>query len=147
LYLVGHSYGGPMVSLLAVDYPQLITGVVILAGAVDASFEGDWGWRKVMDAIPIRYFIPTPMRTSNEELMYLKPDLLILQPKLPTIKADVWVMQGRKDMLVNVGNAEFIKQHFTSAKSMHVIYFPKENHFIPWTRFVEVRDLLLTLPR
>ena len=146
LYLIGHSYGGPIVALLAGQHPEHITGIVILAGAVDLTLETPERWRYVLNVPPFRYLVPVAMRTSNEELMDLKKDLVPLKALLPNFKGDVFVFHGEKDMLVDVHNADFIKASFTNARSMHVTLFPKENHFIPWTRFEEIRDSLKKLP-
>ncbi|MBL0133006.1 MAG: hypothetical protein IPP79_02830 [Chitinophagaceae bacterium] len=48
-------------------------------------------------------------------------------------------------MLVPVSNVEYDKKMLTNAKSVKVILFPEENHFIPWTQFGVVKELLIGL--
>lgn len=146
LYLVGHSYGGPVVAALSAEYPHYMDGIVILAGAVDLQLEKPEKWRTLLINKFFRYFLPTTVYTSNAELWYLKKDLVGLKEKLPNYPGDVYVFHGQKDMLVDVGNAPFIKDNYTHARSMHVHYFPKENHFIPWTQHNVIRDTLMTFP-
>ena len=112
LILVGHSVGGPVVAQLAVDNPSWYKRLVILAGSVDPKAESPEKWRTVIKASPLRYLIPGALRPSNDELWWLKQDLVDLEPKLKNIISDVTVIHGTKDVLVPYSNMDFIKKKF-----------------------------------
>ncbi|RZJ64370.1 MAG: alpha/beta hydrolase [Flavobacterium sp.] len=141
--LVGHSLGGPIIIEMAADHPELFDKLVILAGSVDPNQEGNANWRKVVKAPPIRYLVPGAMRTSNDELTNLKKDLILLQPRIRSISADVVIIHGTEDPLVPFGNVAFLKKEFVNASSMKVIPIEGANHFIPWEHYRLIRDELV----
>lgn len=145
LILVGHSVGGPVVAQLAVDNPFCYKRLVILAGSLDPKAEKLEKWRTVIKVSPLRYLIPGALRPSNDELWWLKQDLVELEPKLKNITCDVTIIHGTKDVLVPYSNVAFMKKMFVNAKSIDTITIEKANHFIPWSHYDIVRNALLTI--
>lgn len=145
IYLVGHSYGGPIIVKMAVDKPNTFKGIVILAGSIDPDAETPEKWRKIFKAKPIRYIVPGALRPANDELIWLKEDLKIMKPTLYKITANVVVIHGTQDPLVPYSNVAFIEKEFVNAKSMEVISIKNANHFIPWEHFETIRNKLLNL--
>jgi pimeloyl-ACP methyl ester carboxylesterase len=145
LILVGHSVGGPVLAQLAVDNPSWFKRLVILAGSVDPKAENPEKWRTVIKASPLRYLIPGALRPSNDELWWLKQDLVDLEPKLKNITSDVTIIHGTKDALVPYSNVAFMQRMFVNAKSMDTITIEKANHFIPWSHYEIVRNALLNI--
>lgn len=145
LYLVGHSLGGPMVVKLAADNPGRIAGLVLLAGSNDPAQEAPEKWRPVLYKTPLTYFVPGAMRPSNEELWYLKTDLVYLKDDFPKITCAVYIVHGLKDNMVPPANVDYDKKMLVNAAAIHELIFPDANHFIPWTRYPQIKDLLLKL--
>lgn len=145
LILVGHSVGGPVVAQLAVDNPSWYKRLVILAGSVDPKAENPEKWRTVIKASPLRYLIPGALRPSNDELWWLKQDLVDLEPELKKIACDVTIIHGTKDALVPYSNVAFMQKKFVNAKSIDTITIKKANHFIPWSHYEIVRNALLNI--
>lgn len=145
VYLVGHSLGGPMICRLAVDNPTLFAGLIILAGSLDPAAENPEKWRPILFKTSLQYLIPGALRPSNVELWYLKKDLADLKPLLPQITCQVYILHGTKDMLVPFSNVAYMNKMFTHVANKETIVFDKENHFIPWTKFKEIKGLLLRL--
>ena len=144
-YLIGHSYGGPIVVKMAVDKPNYFSGIVVLAGAVDPEAENPEKWRLFFKAKPFRYIVPGALRPANDELWWLKEDLKILKPTLNKIKTNVTIIHGTKDNLVPYSNVGFMQQQFVNAKSIDVVSIKDADHFIPWSHFELIRNKLLTL--
>jgi len=145
IFLIGHSLGGPLIVKLDLDNPSLISGLIILAGALDPEEEKPERWRPVLFKTPLRYFVPGALRPSNEELWYLKKDLKELDKNLDKIYCPVWLIHGDKDNLVPVSNVEYAKRNLVNAKKINIKILPGANHFIPWTHFKEIKDVLLNL--
>ncbi len=143
VYLIGHSLGGPLVANIAADNPKSIAGILILAGALDPLLEPKEKWRPILGSFPLYYLLPGALRVSNKELWYLKSDLYLLSDKLKLIKTRVLVMHGDKDVLVDVRNVNFIKKEFVNAYEIKDTIFLKENHFLPWARFKEIKYSLM----
>jgi pimeloyl-ACP methyl ester carboxylesterase len=145
VYLVGHSLGGPMICRLAADNPNLFAGLVILAGSQDPAAEKPEKWRPVLYKTPLKYFVPGALRPSNEELWYLKKDLEDLSNDLAKITCPVYLLHGTKDVLVPFSNLAYTENKLVNVSKKERIVFENENHFIPWTRFKEIKTLLLSL--
>ena len=145
IYLIGHSMGGPTIVQMAADKPDDYTALIILAGAVDPKAETPENWRVIIKAKPIRYIIPGALRPSNDELWYLKSDLIQLKPKLQNITSKIIIIHGTKDQLVPYSNMAFMKRELVNAKSLETISIKDANHFIPWEHYKEIRDVLYKL--
>ena len=145
LYLIGHSYGGPVIVKMAIDKPKMFKQIIILAGAIDPDAENPENWRPVFISKPLRYLIPGALRPANDELWWLKNDLKVMKPTLKNIVTNVVVIHGTKDPLVPYSNVAFIEKEFVNAKSMEVITIKDANHFIPWEHYETIRNKLLNL--
>lgn len=143
--IIGHSLGGPMTIKLAAARPQYTKALVILAGSQDPAAEKPEKWRPVLFKTPLNYLVPGAMRPSNEELWYLKKDLVDMKPDYEKITCPVYILHGTKDMLVPYSNVAYTQQMLTKTDSVFVTTFEKENHFIVWTREKEIVDLLMKL--
>ena len=145
LYLIGHSLGGPLIVKMATEKPNDYKGLVLLAGALDPKAEKPENWRLAFKAKPIRYFVPGALLPSNDELWWLKEDLVRMEPNLKKITTDVIIIHGTKDDLVPYSNVAFMKREFVNAKSISVTTIKDANHFIPWEHYQLIRDKLLEL--
>ena len=145
VYLVGHSLGGPMIIKLAADNPGAIAALVLLAGSNDPALEEPEKWRPVLYKSPLTWLVPGALRPSNEELWYLKKDLVYLKDDFPKITCPVYIVHGLKDDMVPPANIEYDKKMLTHAARIEELIFPDANHFIPWTRYKQIKELLLKL--
>lgn len=145
IHLVGHSSGGPLIVKIAADHPELVSSLVILAGAVDPSLEKKEYWRPVITYTPLRWLVPSAMRYSNEELWYLKNDLKELAGDFTKVTCPVQIFHGDKDNLVPVTNIEYARKMLKHSTSLETTIFPGANHFIVWSKYSEIKDALLRL--
>lgn len=140
--LVGHSLGGPVVSRMAMDYPHLVGGLVLVAPSIDPALER-WEWyRYVGDFFLFRAIIPKELDVSNQEILPLKKELASMLPMWANIRVPVTVIQGEKDKLVPPGNAGFARKMLVNAPTK-VWMIPGMNHFIPWRRPDLIRQVIL----
>lgn len=145
MYLAGHSLGGPMIIQLAADNPDLFSGLVMISGSVDPAEEKPERWRPWLYKTPLNFLVPGAFRPSNKELWYLKKDLVELQTQFPKIGCPVYFIHGAADTWVPPGNVDYAKKLLVNASSIHELMIPGANHFIPWTKFNEIRNVLLKL--
>ena len=145
IFLIGHSLGGPLIVKLCLENSELIAGLVILAGSLDPNSEKPEKWRPFLFKTPLNYFVPGAWRPSNEELWYLKTDLKKLDKSLDKITCAVWLIHGDKDNLVPISNVSYTKEKLRNAKRIEVKILPNANHFIPWTHFKEIKEVLVNL--
>ena len=131
-----------MAARLAMDYPNEIGGLILVAPSIDPELEPEEWYRPVGNVIPFRWWLPVELRVSNQEILPLKKELQEMLPLWPTIRVPVTVIQGTKDNLVAPGNAAFAKRMLVNAPT-NIIMVPDMNHFIPWSRPDLIREALL----
>lgn len=131
--LVGHSFGGPVISRMAMDFPDLIDGLVIVAGSIDPDLEPNEWWRKPLNWRILRWLLPKALRVCNQEILPLEGELRKMLPLWEKITIPVTVIQGEKDNLVPKGNAEFAKKMLVNSEQVKLEMIPDGNHFILWS--------------
>lgn len=133
IILVGHSLGGPLIARMAIDYPNLVDGLIIVAGSIDPDLEPHETWFRAPLATPfLSWILPRSFRASNEEIYQLKPELEKMLPLWKNITCPVIVIQGKKDELVSPQNADFAKKMLVNAPVKFVLV-ENMNHFVPWS--------------
>lgn len=131
--LVGHSYGGPVIVQMAVDFPQQIGSLILVAASVDPALEKTKWFQIPADWLVFSWMVPKDLRTSNREILPLKGELEKLGPRWSAIDIPVTIIQGDKDRLVPAGNADFAEEKLVNA-TVKMVREQELNHFIPWTK-------------
>lgn len=145
LILVGHSLGGPLIARMAFEHPDLIDGLVIVAGSIDPDLEPNETWFRAPLATPfLSWILPRSLRASNEEIYHLKPELEEMLPMWADIKCPVIVIQGKKDSLVPAANADFAKKMLVNAP-VEFVFKEDMDHFVPWSNPELIHQAILTL--
>ncbi len=139
--LVGHSLGGPLVARMAMDYPQLVGSVVMIAPSIAPELEPATWYRHLMRLPVVRQLVPKPFIASNDEILPLKGELNKMMPLWPNITAPVTVIQGTADVLVAPGNAAFARKQLVNT-TCELVMLEKVNHFIPWSHYQVVLEVL-----
>lgn len=143
--LIGHSLGGPLIARMAMDYPELIDGLIIVAGSVDPELEPDEVWFRAPLATPfLSWVLPRSLRASNEEIYHLKPELEEMIPRWKEIRCPVIVIQGKKDSLVPAENAEFARKMLVNAP-VEFVYGEEMDHFVPWSNPELIHDAIVRM--
>jgi pimeloyl-ACP methyl ester carboxylesterase len=134
LILIGHSLGGPLIAKMAMDYPELIDNLIIVAGSISPYLEPNEKWFRIpLNFLPVKVLVPKSFQASNVELLYLKRELTKMLPYWKDIKQPVTVIQGNKDILVRPENATFAKKMLINSRKLDFIIADDMNHFVPWS--------------
>ncbi len=145
LILVGHSLGGPLVGRVAMDYPDLIDGLVVVAGSIDPDLEPNETWFRAPLATPfLRWILPGSLRASNYELYHLKPELEMMVPNWRFVRCPVVIIHGKRDNLVPFGNVAFAEKHLDPSSTKYITH-DGARHFIPWEQPEMITDGVLLL--
>jgi len=135
--LVGHSLGGPIVLQMAVDEPEKIAAVVLLAPILDPDRDAVRWYNKLADYKAVKLFLPEKLARANDEIMALPDALRRLGKDLAALKMPIILLQGQKDKLVDPRNAAYARRKLTNADFREVI-LPNFGHLIPHLRPAEV---------
>ncbi len=131
--LVGHSYGGPVIARVAMDYPELVGALVMAAPAVDPENERIFWVSYPADWPPFRWLLPSVVRVTNDEKLSHVEELEKMLPHWSQIQAPTTFIHGHKDKLVPIANSEFGERMITNAP-VDTVFVEKLNHLIPWKR-------------
>jgi len=132
VFLVGHSLGGPLIARVAMDYPELVDGLIMVAPSIDPKLEPNEWFRAPLATPFLSWILPRSFRASNDEIYQLKTELENMIPLWPRIIAATIVIQGKKDRLVPYENALFAKEKMVNA-SVSLVMIDTMDHFVPWS--------------
>ena len=131
--LVGHSLGGPIGAELAMRYPAVVRGAVLVAPSIDPNTEQPRWYNHVMTWWLSRQLLPAEFAWSNDELMMLVGELEQQTPRWAHLKMPVTVVQGAKDELVDPRTAAYADKVLPKPNGK-VVVVPDEGHFVLWNR-------------
>lgn len=140
--LIGHSYGGPVQLQMAIDYPGQVSGLLILAGAIDPVTQKSRWYHYLADTWAGRSVLPQAFNITTKEMLSLPDELVTQQASLGKIAMPVTVIQGKNDWLVPAPNADYAHQNLTATKPK-IIILPKQGHFLPWEQFDLIKGEIL----
>lgn len=143
--LVGHSLGGPVVAKVAIDQPDRVAGLLILAGSFDPALERIHPLQHIGNWRGISPALPRSLRNANRELLSLKYELELLTPLLKRISTPVSILHGTCDTLVPVANASFLRERLTGSRNVNIELLPGQNHFLPWEHRAAVEQALAAM--
>jgi pimeloyl-ACP methyl ester carboxylesterase len=144
IVLVGHSFGGPVIARMAMDYPELVDGLVFVAASIDPDLEPKEWFRAPLATPFLKWMLPRVIRASNDEIYKLKPELQKMIPLWPNVRAQSIVIQGLRDDFVHPDNADFARKMITNA-SVKAVIVDSMSHFVPWSHPELIRDAILEL--
>ena len=139
--LMGHSYGGPVIAKTAMEYSELVSGLVFVATTGDPELSGPRWYNRLAVVIP-RFILGDGLKGANAEIMPLRPQLESILSGWEELEMPVLIVQGDRDRLVNPRNAEFMQRMLVNAE---VTYMWREGqgHFVLWEEAELIVDALI----
>lgn len=144
VYLLGHSVGGAIVARCAMDYPDDIHHLVLVAPAISADDEQPRWYNRFAQKQIFRPFIPKDMLISQDEMMVLPPQLEAIEKLFVQIQSPTSLFHGKIDMIAPYPNALYV-QRLLGEKLVFFKSYQTANHFIPFGRYKDVKHRLLEL--
>ncbi len=132
IVLIGHSYGGPVIAKMGMDFEDVISGLIFIAPSIDPQLEKELWIQRAATWSVFKWMIPAAVIVSNEEILALKSELIKIIPEWKNLKMPIIFIQGGKDNLVDPANKDFAKKQIVNAE-LTMMYYPELDHFIPFT--------------
>ena len=141
--LVGHSLGSSIAPRVALNFPELVSGMMLIAGTLDPKLGNPRWYNRAANLWPINKMVGDMMMQSNDEIMLLKDSLVSTLPVWKSLDIPVTVIQGKSDKLVSPKNVNFAKQQMKHlGDKFRLLELEKVGHFIPWEQTKVIRDEL-----
>jgi len=139
IILHGSSYGGTVAARIAMDYPDLVDGLLLQSASVAPGEEKTYDISYYTTHWATEWFVPGALKVANHEKLSHKQQLEKMRPFWRRITAPTVILHGAMDKLIYPINAEYARQMLTHARSVDLIMVKQSAHDLLWTR----RDLLI----
>ncbi len=146
--LLGHSWGGPVVTQLIIDFPELADAAVVVAAPFSSTLSKPRWYHRLANTKVIGWMIGPGLRRSNKEMLPLHSELASMETDLKNISLPVTIIQGAKDGLVDKDNAEFLQSRLTESP-VEMMFYQDKGHLIPFrspeiivSALMEIRERL-----
>lgn len=141
--LVSGSYGTSVACRLAMDYSNLVDGLVLIAPSLAPGQEYTYWFTPAIEHPALNWFIPRMFQSANTEKLAHKKELTQMLPYWKNIQVPVTYVQGANDKLIDTSNATFARQHLAHVPYLSVQLLPGQPHFIPFTAHSLIRQKIL----
>ena len=141
--LAGHSFGGPIICRIAMDYPEKVKSLILIAPAIDPKHEKIFKISYLIDkSRPIRWLIPTSFVVANDEKLRHVTELEKMLPLWSKVKTPTTLIHGKADGIVPFENALFGQKVLTKA-ALEMVTKDKLGHLIPFKNPELVEEIIL----
>jgi pimeloyl-ACP methyl ester carboxylesterase len=136
--IVAASYGTSIASRLAMDYPHLVDGMVLLAPSLAPGEEKTYSISYVLESPFFTWAQPRMIHSANVEKLAHTDELKKMLPRWSEIKVPIIYLQGEKDDLIYTSNARFAQSQLKGAQSLSVRMLPGLGHLIAFKAKKEI---------
>lgn len=141
--VAGGSFGAAVASRLAMDYPNLVNGLVLTGPAIGPGLEAYFWFTPVVENPAVRWFIPRIFRSANTEKVHHKEELEKMLPYWKNIRIPVAYLQGENDDIVDTSNAGFARRQLVNAPYLKIEIIKDRGHRLAQFEWPRIRQAIL----
>jgi pimeloyl-ACP methyl ester carboxylesterase len=141
--IVGGSYGSSVACRLAMDYPELVDGLVLTGPSLGPGLEKYFWFTQLAEQGSVRWFVPRLLRSANTEKVYHKRELEKMLPRWKDIRVPVAYIQGEGDKLIDTANAGFARQQMVNVPYLNIRFIKNRQHRLAQFEWPSIRDAIL----
>jgi len=143
--LVGHSYGGPVVGKVAMDEPERLDAIMMIAPVIDPETEKVFWYANFAKWGATSWTLSKAFRVAGDEKFAHPDELRKIEDEWHEINIPVVHIHGKKDKhLAPYGNVTFSEKRI-DADVLNLIVLDDAGHLIPWTDYDVVKKELIKL--
>lgn len=131
VFLIGHSFGGPVVSHAAQRLDNKIKGTIMIAPALDPENEKYFFGGKLAYHKPTRWLFSKAWQVSADEKYQHAAELKELEHLLGQIKTPVLHIHGTNDKIAPYVNLSYSQTHF-NPDFISIYSWDNQGHLIPF---------------
>lgn len=133
IILHGSSYGGTVTARIAMDYPDLIDGILLQSASVAPGQEKTYWISYPTSHWLLSWLVPGPLRVANAEKLSHREQLEAMAPFWERIRSAAIILHGTADELIYPINAEYAKERLINAMYLEVQMVKDKGHDLLWT--------------
>lgn len=145
LILVGASYGTSVACRIAMDYPDLVDGLILVAPSLAPGEERIYPITYFIEHAWVKWLIPSMFVSANAEKLHHRQELEKMLPYWKKIRVPVVYMQGENDHLIYTTNALFAKNQLVHAPCLDVRMIPGRGHLIAFSEKDKITQAILEM--
>ncbi len=143
VYMVGSSYGAPIVASFATQNPFLVNELYMVSPVIDPSTEKMFWFSYMAKLSLINFWLPRSLTVTSDEKSAHRREMRKLKPHLKRIRSKTYVLMGTDDWLAHPSNFTYLQNMLVNARKPEFIMLEDEGHTILSNRPELVKDLLL----
>jgi pimeloyl-ACP methyl ester carboxylesterase len=141
--IAGGSFGAAVACRIAMDYPDLVDGLVLTGPAIGPGREAYFWFTPVVESPLVRWFIPRIFRSANTEKVHHREELEAMLPLWKNIEVPVAFLQGENDDIVDTSNASFARKHLVNAPYLKIEMIKDRGHRLAQFEWPRIRQAIL----
>ena len=145
IIVMGSSYGASVACRLAMDYPQLVDGLILTGPALAPGQEKYFWFTHIIENPAIRWFIPRMFKSANTEKVHHKKELEKMLPLWQNIRVPVIYLQGENDNIVDTSNASLARKHLVNAPYLDIKFIKNRAHRLAQFEWPVIRESILRM--
>ncbi len=143
--VVAASYGTSIACRLAMDRPDLVDGLVLLAPSLAPGEEKVYWFTPLIESRLLNWFIPRMLQTANAEKIHHREELSQMLPLWSNIQVPVIYMQGGNDQLIYTSNADFARNKLTNVPYLDIEMIPERGHLIAFSERESIKSRIIQM--
>lgn len=140
IIIVAGSYGASIACRMAMDYPDLVDGLVLTGPSLGPGLEKMFWFTPAIEHWSLRWFIPRIFKSANTEKVHHKEELEKMLPYWKNITVPVVYLQGIKDNIVDTSNAGFARKHLINVPYLDIQFLEGREHRLAQFEWPTIRD-------
>lgn len=134
IILHGSSYGGTVAARIAMDYPDLVDGLLLQSASLMPGHEKTFLFTHITKHWPFRWLLPGAIHVANMEKLSHKIQLDSMAGLWSRIKSAAIILHGADDNLIYPENAIFAKERLINAPLLELKMLEGRKHDLLWTK-------------
>jgi pimeloyl-ACP methyl ester carboxylesterase len=142
LIIVAASYGTTVACRIAMDYPHLVDGMVLIAPSLAPGEEKIFPVAYLAENPLVKWAVPKMLVSANAEKLSHQQELQKMLPYWKNITSPVIYLQGSDDGLIYPSNAVFARKKLVNAACLDIYMIPGRGHLIAFLEFKRINKAI-----